>query len=577
MGQDIRAYMIFAAGSIALFLFVLFRRFSGVVFPLLVVTAALVGNLGTMVWLGIPFSMSLGMLPIFTMCVGICNAVHVLVLVYRSLGRGDSREEAIAYAFGHSGLAMLLTCLTTAAGMLSFLTAELQPIQHLGMTAPFGVLYAYLFTMTLLPALIGVMPPRRKLGAQKTGFGWAETLLIRTGDFATGHPVSTLAVGGAVLLVAIVGATQLRFVHDPVSWFGEGEPLVRGFEILDENLGGAMTTEVRIDTGRENGLHEPDVLRRIDAAMRAAEDIEHGPIHVGKAISVVDIVKETHQALNANDPAFFAVPDTRVLAAQEMLLFENSGSEDLESVTDSRFSIARLTLRVPMVDGLAYRAFAEKVDAALTPILGDDMSLIVTGQTVIQARTFTALIESMVRSYAVALLVITPLMILLIGDLRLGLVSMVPNLFPVVMTLGLMGLVGIDLDASNVVIGSVIIGLAVDDTIHFLHRFRREFELSGNSRVAVRETMATTGSALFFTSLVLATGFVVMGSLGSLMNTVHFGMLSAFGITVAFLSDALLTPALVCLVARSSTRRQEELRVSGAGEISAVSSPMSNG
>jgi hypothetical protein len=315
---------------------------------------------------------------------------------------------------------------------------------------------------------------------------------------------------------------------------------------------GSTNVEVVIETGRENGLHEPEVLRRIEAAMEMAEGLTVGPIFVGKALSLVDIVKESHEALNGGDPEARVIPESRPVVSQELLLFENGGSDDLEKFSDSQFRVARLSLRLPESDAVVYQRFLEVLDAGLAATLGA-LDYEVTGRTVLAARSITALITSMGTSYAIALVVITPLMILLIGDLRLGLISMVPNLLPVIFVLGVMGWMGLPLDASNVVIGSIIIGLAVDDTIHFLQRFRREFEETADVEVAVRQTMRVTGSALFFTSLVLSTGFLVMALRGSMLNTIQFGALSAAGISFAFLADVIVTPALIT-VARGLLR-----------------------
>jgi predicted RND superfamily exporter protein len=323
------------------------------------------------------------------------------------------------------------------------------------------------------------------------------------------------------------------------------DPIRVATEMVDERLGGASTAEVVLDTGSENGLHDPETLRGIDAAIMRVEAIERGPVFVGKAVSLIDIVKETHQALNGNDPDYYAIPNDRQLVAQELLLFENSGNEDLEDITDSRFQRARVTLRVPLVDAVLYEEFLADVRAAFSGVT--ERPIVLTGRSAISSRTFGALIESMATSYLVALAVITPLMMALIGDVRLGLISMVPNLFPVLATLGVMGWLGFPLDASSIMVGSITISLAVDDTIHFMHRFRLDYMRFGDTRAAVRETLRTTGSALLFTSLVLVTGFSVMGALGTMKNTVIFGAMAATGIAFAFVADALLTPALIQL------------------------------
>jgi predicted RND superfamily exporter protein len=539
---------------LVLFLFLLFRRISGILFPMAVVAAAMISDLGLMVWLDIPFSLVISILPIFILSVGVCYAVHVLVLVYQRLGTGGDREEAVAYAFNHSGLAILMTSLTTAAGLMSFLTAELAPVRNLGIIAPCGVFFAFFFTMTLLPALIGIFP----LGAQpRVGAppdrNWSQRLLVWIGDLAVRR--TRVILGTALVLVAVVGTGLFRvhFAHEPLEWLPADDPVRIASEVINRELRGATTAEVLIDTGRENGLQDPETLSRIERATRRVESIDRGALFVGKATSLVDIVKETHQALNANDSAFYRIPEDPLLVAQELLLFENSGSDDLEQITDAQFRHGRVTLRMPYVDAVLYRDFLEEIETAFAASLGDGTPVTVTGRSALAARTFGALIQSMARSYVFALSVITPLMMLLIGSIRIGLISMVPNLLPVFFTLAVMGLLDIPLDASSMMVGSIIIGLAVDDTIHFMHRFRFEFRLSGDTREAVRATLTTTGSAIFFTSLVLTTGFTVMGALGTLGNTVVFGFLCAFGIAVAFFANAFLTPALIKLVTRGMT------------------------
>ena len=155
----------------------------------------------------------------------------------------------------------------------------------------------------------------------------------------------------------------------------------------------------------------------------------------------------------------------------------------------------------------------------------------------------------MARCYAIALVIITPLRMLLIGNLRGGLVAMIPNLFPIFLTLGLMGALGIPLDNSSLLVGCVIIGLAVDDTIHFMHKFQRYFAATGDAPEAVRRTLETTGPALLFTSLCLGSGFVAM-TFAYMVNIFEFGVLALFATAVAFLADVVLAPALMVLVAR---------------------------
>ncbi len=548
LSHDSKVRMGGTALASAFLLVLLFRRISGVVFPLLVVFASLVSTMGSMALMDVPFTIVLGMLPIFTMCVGVCNSVHVMVLVYQGLEAGKTRGDAVEAAFYHAGLAIFMTGLTTAAGLASFLSADLATVKSLGQVAPFGVLFAFIYSMTLLPALIGIFPLSPKpRGGTLPGGNLAERILVSIGGVAAGRPVAVLGVSAVVVLAIGVGIFQTRFSHEPLKWLPEDHESRVASELIDEHLRGASTTEVVIDTGRENGLQDPAVLLGMKRAIEEVEGLDRGILYVGKATSLIDIVQETHQALNRNDPAFYDIPRDPQLVAQELLLFENSGSDDLERVTDSQFRTGRVTLRMPAVDAILYEPYLMEIQSIFQRALGPDVAVSITGRNSLSSRTFSAMIVSMARSYMVAFAVITPLMMLLIGNIRLGLISMIPNLLPVFLTLALMGLLDWSIDASSIVIGSIIIGLAVDDTIHFLHRYQGEVMICDDSRLAVERTMRTTGSALLFTSLVLASGFVVMGSSSIMHNSIVFGYVTAAGIGIAFVADILITPALIVL------------------------------
>ncbi len=545
MQRDMARFTLLAVACIGAFLAFLFRRVVGVALPLLVAVLSLVGTLGLMGWLGIRITLPLQILPSFLLAVGVGGAVHVLVIFFQRRARGEGREAAIAGSLGHTGLAVVMTSLTTAGGLASFVAAELAPVAELGAVAPVGVLISLVLTLVLVPALLAVLPLREGAPAGSAG-PVARRWLVRAGGFATRQAWSVVLVWSGVLAVAGLGAAQLRFSHEPLSWFPEENPFRVASELVNERLRGSMFLELLVDTGVENGLHEPDVLRRMDAMRRSAARLQRGDIYVGKSVSLVDVIEEIHQALNQNRPEFHTLPESRQLVAQELLLFENSGSDDLTDVVDPQFRLGRFTMKLPFVDALQYPAFLEEVDARFRAILGDRADLEVTGLMSIMSRTFKAVMHTMARSYALAFLVITPLMVLLIGSLRLGLLSMVPNIAPILVTLGVMGWLGLPIDFFTLMIGSIAIGLAVDDTIHFMHNFRRSFARSGDVVAAVRETLGTTGQAMLFTSLVLATGFAVF-AFAELTVLARFGLLTGLTILVAFLADLILTPALMSL------------------------------
>jgi hypothetical protein len=555
----IRDFGIFIPTALALMsivLALLFRRIGGIVLPLLVVVLSVGATIGIMCLLGIPGSVVIQILPVFLLTVGLCDAVHILAIVYRLRMAGESREDAIAHAIGHSGLAVLMTSLTTALGMASFVTAEMASIAQLGVLAPIGVAMAFVYTLVLLPALLAIFPlPVPSRGGIARGHFPLEGFLVAAGRFAVRSPHRVLLPASLLVVLAVLGALQTRFSHNGLSWFPENDRVRRDFAVIDDALGGSVSLEVVVDTGERGGLYAPELLAELDRIGREIRYHAADPLVIGPETSILDVVRETHQALNEGRPGMRRIPDTREAVAQELLLFESSGSDDTEKLVDTECRTARLNLRVGFCDALVFPPFLEKVETILAARLGDRADYEVTGLISLLGRIFDQLIRSMLRSYAFALLVITPLMMLLLGSLRRGLVSMVPNLIPVVAVLGLMGWLGIPLDSTTMMVGAMVIGIAVDDTIHFMHKFQGYFEEMGDLEAAVGETLRTTGSALLFTSLVLALGFSVF-ALGEMSNVRVFGLLLSFASVVAFLADLLVAPALLAVVERLRRRRR---------------------
>ncbi len=549
VAHDMQRFTGLALLAIAGLLFALFRRVAAVILPLLVVSLSLLATLALMGVLGTPISLPTQILPSFLLAVGVGDSVHVLAIFYQRLRAGDDKEQAVAGALAHSGLAITVTSLTTAGGLLSFLTAKLAPVADLGVFGPVGVMMALVFTILLLPSLIAVFPMRAPREARSGRPAFTQRLLVSVGEFSARHAVAVLLVWAGLSALAVFGALQVRFAHDPMSWFPEDDPFRVANEFVNERLNGTMFLEVVVDTGQENGLHEPDLLRRLDDLRRFAIGFQKGEVFVGKTVSPADVLKEIHQALNENRREFYAIPDDRELVAQEFLLFESAGSDDLEKLVDSRFSQGRMTLKLPFLDAIQYGPYLDVLEARFREVLGDRAQPHFTGLLVMAGRTIEAVIYSLAASYLTSFLVIAPLMILMIGSIRLGLLSMLPNLVPVVVTLGLMGWLDLPLDAFTLLIGSIALGLAVDDTTHFLHGFRSYYEETGDAVHSVRETLATTGQAMLFTSLVLASGFFVY-MLASMDNLFNFGLLSGFTILVACVAELFLTPALLTLFAK---------------------------
>jgi hypothetical protein len=547
MIKDIRKFLLLAVITVALFLFIMFRRISGVVLPLLIVMLSLLSTISLMAIFNVPIKLPTQILPSFMLAVSVGYSVHILAIFYHSFQKSRNREAAIVHAIGHSGLAVLMTAATTAGGLFSFSTSQVAPIADLGIFAGIGVLLAMAYTIILLPALLAIIPIKKRL--PRTGpeqDSATDRLLAAVGRVTTTHPYKILIISAAILAVSIAGAMKIKFSHDILKWLPADNAARVATEKIDHDLKGSVALEIILDTGRENGLYDPDLLNRIEKTIAYLETLKVGNIFVGKAWSLTTILKETHRALNENRPAFYAISQDQNLIAQELLLFENSGSDDMEDFTDSQFSKVRMMAKVPFKNALAYTKFLKDLNHHLQKTF-PDVKITTTGMIALLSGTLSNAIDSMGRSYLYALLVITVLMVLLIGRLRIGLLSMVPNLTPIIIILGIMGWFKIPMNLFTMLVGNIAIGLAVDDTIHFMHNFRRYFEESNDATAAVMETLHTTGRAMLVTSCVLSIGFFIF-MFATMNNLFHFGLLTGLTIILALLSDYFIAPALMVVV-----------------------------
>ncbi len=565
MMADMKKFLRLAVLTIGLCLFIMFRRISGVLMPLLIVALTLVCTLGIMAKFGIFFKTPTIILPSFLLAVGVGASIHVLSLVYQYLRTSDSKNEAIVHAYSHSGFAIVMTSLTTAAGLASFASAEVAPIADLGLFSAVGVMLSLFFTLYLLPALLAIIPlkPKEKSNKNRNDITVFDRFIDWVADLTTSRPKLITFLAAIGIAVAIAGLPKLQFSHNLLSWLPADLAVRTATESIDQHLRGSVALEVVIDTGKENGLYNRDLLLALDGLAMDLETFTQDELFVGKVVSITTILKEIHQALGENRPELYKIPDNEALIPQEFLLFENSGSDDLEDVVDSMFQKARITIKVPWRDALSYVPFIQEIEQRFSTAFagleqdGPPVQVTTTGIMSLFARILYATMHSAAQSYGIAIIVISIMMVLLIGHLRLGLIAMIPNVGPIIMVMGIMGWFGIPLDMFTMMVASIAIGLAVDDTVHFIYNFKRYYTESGDVRDAVGHTLHTAGRAMLTTSIVLSIGFFIF-MFAAMNNVFAFGMLVGLAIVLALIGDFFLAPALMALTADKMLQKSKE-------------------
>jgi predicted RND superfamily exporter protein len=440
-----------------------------------------------------------------------------------------------------------MTSLTTAVGLLSLLSADLVPLRQFGLVAAVGVGFAFLLTIGLLPLLLSMVPFPTERDRQRLRSGSMATVLNWLGRWSPGR---ALAVLGTVLLLTIPAALSLSSLTlgtSSLDYFRQHDTVRRQTEWIDSRIGGTTSLEFSVDTGTANGLTTPAFLRRMDRFQHYLETIDG----ITGIYSIVDIVKALHQGFNHGDPHTFAIPPTAQEVDDQLFLIE--GGEELDAFLTKDRSQGRIMARIEMNASRQLAHRLPEITQKGRQIFGPTATVTPTGIVYLTYRMEGYLLASQIKSFLLAFLVISVAMVVLLRSVKLGVLAMIPNLLPILFTLALMPVFDIALDVGTVMIAGVTLGLIVDDTIHFLYRFKAEAQQRGDVRNAIAHTMHRTGRPIIYTSVILSLGLLVLG-FASFRPVIYFGVLSSLVVVLAVLFDLVVLPAILGFVGMRAAR-----------------------
>ena len=521
----------------------LLRSISGAAAIVAVLVFAVGTTIGVAGWRGVVFSPTSSGVPLIVMVIAVADSIHVVTSVLSGLRRGLDRRAAIIQSFRVNAYPILLTSITTAVGFLSLNAADSPPFHDLGNYVALGVFCAFLFTMTLLPVLLSLLPLRARHTAPAMDAGFA-----RFADFVVARRTLLLWSVAATVVVLATGVSRIELSDNATRYFDERYEFRRHSDFVAENLTSLDRLEYSLHAGRDDGITDPEYLRTVDAFaawFRRQPEVTHV-----QAFS--DIMKRLNRNMHGDDPAFHRLPDDGELAAQYLLLYELSlpFGRDL----NDRMDIAKSATRMVVGTSSSWSRELRELDARAqawirtnAPGLAGEAS----GLSIMFAHVSERGINSMLGGTMVAMLIVSFLLIFIFRSVRIGVLSLVPNFLPAIMSFGLWGyLVGHVGIASSIMV-AIAFGIIVDDTIHFLSKYLKARRENLDSADAVRSAFRTTGQALLTTSVVLSAGFAVFGSSGFEVSW-SLGLLLMMTIVFALAADFLLLPTLLIAVDRSA-------------------------
>ena len=576
---------------INLLLWTLFRSASAVVLPQLAIGLSILFVIGGLSWLNLASTTLIALTVMLVIAVGVADCVHVMSSYLFFRRDGKEHDEALSKAYGKTGVPILLTTITTMAGMSSLAATGMPMFVQFGLSSAAGVFFAFAYTIYLLPVLLNYWHPMQiKKASNKENnssgikalalnfklkslsflcfFGkpllsvskkigltwlvsadWLQPLLDRIPAFVERfrYLIAIIFFGGFV--VCLYGATQVKIDSNLVELYSDDVPIGQAYDIVDDNMMGTGNMVIVVDTARSDGIMDPAVLSSMDRLQNRIEDRYSD--YIIRTNSLADLVKDTHAIMQSSEE-YRTIPDSQIAVSQLLYLFNSSNPEERRALVSDDFSKSHISVQLRNAGSEEYKDFFDEIQKDINDEFNKltktypELKVQITGSFALMMRLADDISKNQFKSLAIAAVVISLLMMLTLGSLQAGVMSIVPNLIPATLAFGLMGLLGISLDTDTLMIAPLIIGIAVDDTIHFISHYRMSLAQNHNMKIALVETIKEVGQAVTFTTLILGCGFFML-TFSDYLGLAKIGGFGSLAIFVALLCDLLFFPALIMI------------------------------
>jgi predicted RND superfamily exporter protein len=538
--HDERTVVPIGVAVLLLVLFLAFRTLQGVVIPTATALLSIVWTLGAMAYLGVPMNLLTSIVPSLLIAIGFTEDVHMLVAYHASLQHGRPKLDAIRVMLEESALPLTITSATTVAGFGTLIFTDVTMLVQFGVASSLGLTANFLVTMLVVPLMLRYWPVPH-IWRSALVDGAREDPLLRfldgLGRFNLKHRRAILIAAGLVAAGSLVGWLSLRVDTDLLTLLPKGSIVRQRVADLGRALGGALNFYVVVDTGRPDGVKDPQVLRKI----AGLQDFLAGTGKVSKTVSVTDYIRKMHREMHGGDPAFEVIPDSADLIAQYMLLLEG---RDFAKFVDFDASGANIVVRHNLTGSNAISALRHEIEDYIVREFPPTLMARPTGEAILTNNAVDFLAVNELQSLVSTFLVIALIHAALFMSFTVGLLSMIPNVIPVLSVYGLMGLTGIPLNISTALVATIAIGIAVDDTVHHMITYNRQLQEHHDQERAMFNTLRAQGPPIIYVSLALVASFLVL-LFASLVSSAQFGLLSAFVMAMALIGELTLTPVLM--------------------------------
>ncbi|EJG0972280.1 MMPL family transporter [Vibrio parahaemolyticus] len=552
---------------ILVFLTIMLRSILSVIATLIVIIGSVMATMGISGWAGMFLSTATVNVPTLIMTLAVADCVHVIATMRQSMKNGFTKAQSIERSIALNFVPILITSVTTAIGFLMMNMSDSPVLRDFGNLSALGVMVACLLSVTLLPALLKLLPIHVKMETSQD----QKHVMDRLGDFVVSQRRALLPLSVAVIVVC-ASLIPLNKVNDEsVEYFGQRNEFRQAADFMEERISGMTNISIAIKTNESQGIAAPDFLNTIgefSSWLRDQPETDH-------VATLADVYKRLNKNMHGDDEAYYSLPQARELAAQYLLLYEMSlpYGLDLNNQINVDKSSIKMVLTVANLGSVElvdlenriYQWFAEHAP---------QYQVVASSPSLMFAHIGETNMASMLSTLPITLVLISALLIFALRSVRLGLISLMPNIAPAVIGFGLWALISGEINLGLSVVVTLTLGIVVDDAVHFLSKYQRARREGQTAEQAVRYAFHTVGRALWITTVVLVAGFSVL-AMSSFRLNADMGQLSAIVIFIALVVDFLFLPTLLMLFDKKAYLQEspsDNARLKASSTITATQS-----
>jgi len=525
--------------TIIILLFVIFRNIWSIILPISVVILTILFISGFTFGLGYKLNTITSMFPIFIIAIGIADSIHIFWVWKHKREEGADNEQSIIFTIEKNFTPAFITSITTFGGFISLGISKLIPLQAFGILLASGAIMAFILSIVFLPAMLSVLNPKIKVQSSKTDK--LKNLIKRYTSFVVRYDKAIIALSMIFIIICVIGIKDVSIDTEFAKQFSEDTPIRKSTDFIEKNMGGTIAIEVVIDSKEKTGVNYPQLMKDVE---RFSQDFLNEFEKVRHVNSLTQIVKRYHKLMNGDKEEFYKIPDSKELISQYMLLYSISlpqgmGINDMMDV-DSRY--LRVTAMINVVsEQEKFKMYRWVKNWWET---NSEFSASLEGQVLISGHMRLELTNTLIKSISLALVFVTLIFWFTFKSKFFMGISTLPNIAPLLIAIGLTGWLGINLDLSMAIVFVIIIGIAIDDTVHFIAKYKSALQKGKNIIDSIEEALLLSGNAVIITTIVLVLGFGTF-LLSDFAMYSNFGLISSIALFLAMVFDLLLLPAII--------------------------------